>query len=41
VVLITHDPEVASFAHRVIHIRDGLVERDEANHTRAAPVVAR
>ena len=41
VVLITHDPEVASFAHRVIHIRDGLVERDETNHSRAAPVVAR
>ena len=25
VVMITHDPEIASFAHRTIHIRDGEV----------------
>jgi macrolide transport system ATP-binding/permease protein len=30
VVLVTHDPKVASYAHRVIHIQDGLIERDEA-----------
>ena len=29
VVLVTHDREVANHAHRVIHIRDGKVERDE------------
>jgi ABC-type lipoprotein export system ATPase subunit len=26
IILVTHDPEVATFAHRVIRIRDGLVE---------------
>jgi putative ABC transport system ATP-binding protein len=31
VVLITHDPEIAAFAGRAIHIRDGLVEREETN----------
>jgi putative ABC transport system ATP-binding protein len=31
VVLITHDPEVAKEANRVIRIRDGAVEADERN----------
>lgn len=29
VVLVTHDPEVASYARRQIELRDGLVVRDE------------
>ena len=29
VVLVTHDREVATHAHRIIHIRDGKVEKDE------------
>jgi putative ABC transport system ATP-binding protein len=28
IVLVTHEPDVASFAHRTIHIRDGQVEKD-------------
>jgi putative ABC transport system ATP-binding protein len=28
IVLVTHEPEIASHAHRVIHIRDGQVEND-------------
>jgi putative ABC transport system ATP-binding protein len=28
-VIITHDPEVAASTRRIIHIRDGRVERDE------------
>ncbi len=31
VVIITHDPEVAGFVSRVVHLRDGLVEADETN----------
>ena len=29
IVLVTHEPDIAAHAHRVIHIRDGKVERDE------------
>jgi putative ABC transport system ATP-binding protein len=28
IVLVTHEPEIAAHAHRVIHIRDGQVEND-------------
>ena len=29
IVLVTHESDIASHAHRIIHIRDGKVERDE------------
>src|SRR5882724_568653 len=29
IVLVTHEADIAMYAHRVIHIRDGKVERDE------------
>lgn len=31
VVFVTHDPETASYCQRIVHVRDGLVERDERN----------
>ena len=30
IVLVTHDPEIAGRTHRQIHVRDGLVESDDA-----------
>lgn len=29
VIFVTHDPEIAAYSQRVIHIRDGLLEKDE------------
>ena len=29
-MMVTHDPEVAAQADRVVHIRDGLVDSEEA-----------
>ena len=34
VVFVTHDPETAGYCHRVIHVRDGHVERDERQDKR-------
>ena len=34
-VLVTHDPAVASRADRIIHMRSGLIERDDVNLARA------
>lgn len=30
IILVTHEPDIAAAARRVIHVRDGLVVRDEA-----------
>ncbi|MDR2911630.1 MAG: ABC transporter ATP-binding protein [Bacteroidales bacterium] len=32
VVLVTHEEDIARCAHRIIRLRDGLVESDEPNH---------
>jgi putative ABC transport system ATP-binding protein len=29
IVLVTHEPEIASHAHRIIRVRDGKIEKDE------------
>jgi len=34
IVLITHEPDVAAHAKRIIHIRDGEIVSDEVNHNR-------
>ena len=38
IVLVTHDERIATRAHRVVHMRDGLIEREVVN--RAEPVAA-
>lgn len=34
IILITHEPDVAEHAARIIHIRDGLIVSDSIAHTR-------
>jgi putative ABC transport system ATP-binding protein len=29
IIFVTHDPEIAEYGSRTIHIRDGLIEKDE------------
>lgn len=31
IILVTHEPDIAEHAHRIIRLRDGLVEIDERN----------
>ena len=36
IVLITHAPDVADYAHRVLHLRDGQVEHDVRRDTQSS-----
>jgi putative ABC transport system ATP-binding protein len=29
IILVTHEAEIAMHAHRVVHVRDGKIEKDE------------
>jgi putative ABC transport system ATP-binding protein len=37
IVLITHEPEIAQHAQRIMHIRDGYIIEDEYNHKNYIP----
>ncbi|HVJ01050.1 MAG TPA: ABC transporter ATP-binding protein [Sphingomonas sp.] len=38
VLMVTHEPDMAAFAHTIVHFRDGLVERVDTNHVRGEAV---
>lgn len=40
IIMVTHEDDIAHYAHRIIRLRDGLVESDEVNEniTRHEPV---
>jgi len=40
IILVTHEEYIAEHAHRIIRVRDGLIERDEnvPNRKRVAPI---
>jgi putative ABC transport system ATP-binding protein len=38
VVLVTHEEDIAAYAHRVVRLRDGLVESDTIRQAKTLPV---
>jgi len=32
IILVTHEEDIARYAHRIIRLRDGLIESDDQNH---------
>ena len=38
VLMVTHEPDMAAFARTVVHFKDGLVERIEAQHRQGEAV---
>jgi putative ABC transport system ATP-binding protein len=34
IVMVTHEPDIAEYARRVIHLRDGLIDSDHQNGAR-------
>ena len=41
VIIVTHEEDIARYAHRIIRIRDGIIERDEVNTNKLDPTVLR
>ncbi len=38
VILVTHEEDIAEFAHRIIRLRDGLIESDRMNEKKAVVI---
>ncbi|MFZ0632898.1 MAG: ABC transporter ATP-binding protein [Acidobacteriaceae bacterium] len=38
IVLVTHEPDIAEYAHRVVHIRDGTIFSDQPSSRAANPL---
>jgi putative ABC transport system ATP-binding protein len=38
IIVVTHEHDVAEYAHRVVYIKDGVVERDEVSQKRVTPI---
>jgi len=36
IVLITHEPDIAEHAKRIVHVRDGLIQQDQRTAQRRA-----
>jgi putative ABC transport system ATP-binding protein len=41
VVLVTHEEDIANYAHRIVRLRDGVIESDRKHTAEAAPSLTR
>src|SRR5438477_10738621 len=39
IIMVTHENDIASWARRIVRMRDGQIESDERNDRRAPPIV--
>ncbi len=39
IIMVTHEEDIAKYAHRIIRLRDGLIESDEINQEITKPIV--
>ena len=37
IIMVTHEEDIARYSHRIVRLRDGLVESDDVNHTVTKP----
>jgi len=40
IIFVTHERDIAAYTRRILHIRDGLIVEDEANHSPARGVAS-
>lgn len=38
IIMVTHEEDIAQYAHRIVRLRDGMIESDEINHNPTDPV---
>lgn len=41
IIMVTHEEDIAKYAHRIIRLRDGLIESDEINTEITKPLVSK
>ncbi len=39
IIMVTHEEDIAHYAHRIVRLRDGLIETDDINHNIAQPAI--
>ncbi len=39
IIMVTHEEDIAHYAHRIVRLRDGLIETDETNHNVTQPAI--
>jgi putative ABC transport system ATP-binding protein len=40
IIMVTHEEDIAHYAHRIVRLRDGLIETDDVNHNVTQPAVS-